>query len=364
MYPLLRPLLFALPPECSHRLALRALALLQATPGGLALLRLAYGRRAPALPVEVMGLRFPNPLGLAAGLDKDACCARAFAALGFGFLELGTVTPRPQPGNPPPRLFRLPEREALINRMGFNSAGLEVFRRHLARRPGGVIVGANLGKNAATPLGRALEDYRQGLEAVGTAADYVAINVSSPNTPGLRDLQALDALDGLLAGLSAGRDDIAGRRDRPLPLALKIAPDLEDEAIDHIADRVLAHRIDAVIATNTTLARPGCSDHPRAAEAGGLSGAPLRARSTAVIRRLHGHLQGRAAIIGVGGVFTAADAWDKLVAGADLVQVYTGLIYRGPGIVPAIVRGLQRRVSAGGHADLASALRAARGEGT
>lgn len=360
LYSLLRPLLFALPPECSHQLALHALAWLQRLPGGLATLRAACARHIPDLPVEAMGLSFPNPVGLAAGLDKDACCAHAFAALGFGFLELGTVTPRPQPGNPRPRLFRLTRRHALINRMGFNSAGLEGYRRHLARRPRHVVIGANLGKNADTPLERALDDYRAGLTAVAGLADYAAINISSPNTPGLRRLQEAGALDTLLAGIVRQRDALVGETGRPLPLALKIAPDLEDAEIETVATAVLAHGIEAVIATNTTITRPGCAGEPLAREDGGLSGAPLRALSTGVLRKLYRHLAGRVTLIGAGGILSADDAWEKLVAGADLVQLYTGLIYRGPGLVGEIVRGLHERVRELGTPDLGAALRKAR----
>jgi dihydroorotate dehydrogenase len=361
VYSLIRPLLFSLDAERAHRLTLRALQAIQQLPAGSTLLH-TLSRTPPQLPVDLMGLRFPNPVGLAAGLDKDACCAGAFHALGFGFVELGTVTPRPQPGNPRPRLFRLPGREAIINRMGFNSHGLDAFLDQLRRRPRRGLVGINLGKNKDTPAERALDDYLTGLRAVYLYADYVTVNISSPNTPGLRDLQEEAALAALLAGLKTEQDRLAGRHGRRVPLALKIAPDLDDNAIDAIARLLLAHRMDAVIATNTTVTRPGLGDEPRARETGGLSGAPLRALSTQVIRRLYTTLQGKIPIIGVGGIFTAEHAWEKLVAGAELVQIYAALIYRGPCVVREIVAGLADKVRASGAGSLVEAVQGARRE--
>ena len=340
MYSLIRPLLFALDPEQSHDLTLGMLRLPGATPA----LRRLYGAGVPALPVEVMGLRLPNPLGLAAGLDKNARAVAPLAAMGFGFLELGTVTPRPQAGNPRPRLFRLPARQAIINRMGFNSAGLDRFLANLERGPRPGILGINLGKNKDTPAEQAVDDYVHGLRAVYVHADYVTVNVSSPNTPGLRALQDEAALSALLAALKTEQVALAARHGRYVPIALKIAPDLADEAIDAIARLLLSYRLDAVIATNTTSTRPGLETEPLAREVGGLSGSPLRALSTHVIRRLFATLGGRLPIIGVGGVFSADDAWEKLVAGADLIQIYSALIYRGPGIVHSIVSGLADRM--------------------
>ncbi len=356
MYERLRPLLFRLDPETSHRLALAALRL----PGAPAVLRALYGRRVPALPVEVMGLRLANPVGLAAGFDKDAECVVALAALGFGFLELGTVTPRPQPGNPPPRLFRLPRARALVNRLGFPSAGLETFVARLRRAGHPCVLGVNLGKNRDTPLARAAEDYLTGLRAVYPYADYVAINLSSPNTPGLRALQRAEALEPLLAALKTEQAALADRHGRYLPLALKLAPDLDEAQIADIARLVRTHRFDAVIATNTTLARPGLENEPLARESGGLSGAPLRRLATDTVRKLYAHLRGEVPIVGVGGIESAEDAWEKLTAGAELLQVYTGLIYDGPALVGKIVTGLKAKCREASAATLAEALARAR----
>lgn len=357
VYPLLRPLLFALDPEHAHELTLRALR----APGAATLLRARYGAHVPALPVTCMGLRFANPLGLAAGLDKQAAAIDGLAALGFGFLELGTVTPRPQPGNPRPRLFRLPQAGALINRMGFNSGGLGPFLANLAQAPRPVPLGINLGKNKDTPAEHALDDYLTGLEAVYAHADYVAVNVSSPNTPGLRALQEESALAGLLAGLKSAQARLAERHGRYVPIALKIAPDLEPETLDGIAGLLLAHRVDAVIATNTTVSRPGLEGLAGAREAGGLSGRPLRPLATAAIARLYRTLRGRVPIIGVGGIASADDAWEKLVAGAELLQLYAALVFRGPAVVREIVTGLAQRVGALGAPDLGTAIARARG---
>jgi len=356
VYSLLRPLLFALDPEHAHELTLQALR----APGGAVLLRTLYGARVPSLPVTCMGLRFPNPLGLAAGLDKQAAAVGGLAALGFGFLELGTVTPGPQPGNPRPRLFRLPQAAALINRMGFNSGGLEPFLANLAAAPRPVPLGINIGKNKDTPAEHTLHDYLTGLRAVYTHADYVAVNISSPNTPGLRALQEETALAELLAGLKEAQVQLAASHGRYVPIALKIAPDLDGEAVDRIARRLLEYRFDAVIATNTTTTRPGLEHDPRAREAGGLSGRPLRPLATAVIARLYRTLQGRIPIIGVGGIENADDAWEKLVAGADLLQIYAALIYRGPAVVRAIVAGLKDRADRLGGGDLGTAVARAR----
>jgi dihydroorotate dehydrogenase len=356
LYPLIRSLLFALDAEHSHDLTL---GLLRA-PGAALALRHLYGERVPALPVDVMGLRLPNPVGLAAGLDKNASAVPALTAMGFGFLELGTVTPRPQAGNPRPRLFRLTGEDAIINRMGFNSAGVDRFLGHLENTPRSGIIGINLGKNKDTPAEEAINDYVVGLRAVYAHADYVTVNVSSPNTPGLRALQDEEALSALLTALKAEQATLAARHGRYVPIALKIAPDLTDEDIDSIARLLLDIGLDGVIATNTTITRPGLNAEPLARETGGLSGAPLRSLSTHVIRRLHATLAGRLPIIGVGGVFSADHAWEKLVAGADLVQIYTGLIYRGPEIIRAIVAGLADKVRARGAPTLAEAVAGAR----
>ena len=358
MFALLRPLLFALDPETAHHLTLKLLRGLTCLPGATRALRLCS--RPKALPVQVMGLSFPNPVGLAAGLDKEACCADAFHALGFGFVELGTVTPKPQPGNPRPRLFRFTRQEAILNRMGFNSGGLEVFLANLRRQHKAGLVGINLGKNKDTPQEKATEDYLTGLRAVYAYADYVTINISSPNTPGLRALQDEAPLAAMLAALKAEQARLAFQHQRHVPLALKIAPDLEDEAIDSIARLLVLNRIDAVIATNTTVSRPGLAEEPLAAEPGGISGRPLCAASTRVIRRLYATLQGQIPIIGVGGIFSAEEAWEKLLAGADLVQIYSAFIYHGPKAVETIVSGLARKVANSGHASLQKAVVAAR----
>lgn len=360
MYKLVRPLLFLLDAERSHQLTFLLLRLAYLLPGFGGLFRLLLARRIPRLPVEVMGLQFPNPLGLAAGLDKNAQYVRPLIDLGFGWLELGTVTPRPQAGNPKKRLFRIPTHGAIINRMGFNNVGVDTFVDNLRRQGKPGIIGVNIGKNVATANDQAVDDYLQAFRAVYPYADYVAINISSPNTPGLRDLQEQQKLDRLLLRLK--NEQVALRKTRGLyvPMTLKIAPDLDKRQIAAIAKLTQHHKLDAVIATNTTLSRPGMEGVLQAREDGGLSGRPLKELSTAVIRQLYGHLQGRVPIIGVGGVESAEDAWQKLVAGADLLQVYTALIHHGPGIVRKIVSGLVHRVEASGCATLTEAVAKAR----
>jgi dihydroorotate dehydrogenase len=287
-----------------------------------------------------MGLEFPNPVGLAAGLDKNAQYIDALAAFGFGFVEIGTVTPRPQPGNPRPRLFRIVEREAIINRMGFNNVGVERFVENVRRARYQGILGINIGKNSDTPLARAADDYLACFEKVHPYASYVTVNISSPNTKDLRRLQDADELGGLLAKLSRRRDELAKVAKRRVPLAVKIAPDLDDDQVAAIARLVGQHGINAVIATNTTVSRQGVEGLRHAAEAGGLSGAPIRAASTAIVRKVAQALGDSVPVIGVGGIMSADDAREKLTAGASLVQVYTGLVYRGPALVRDIVRGL------------------------
>jgi dihydroorotate dehydrogenase len=336
LYALARPLLFALDPETAHRLTLE----LADAPLRLGLLRVA---RAPGAPVRAMGLEFPNAVGLAAGLDKNAEHVDALARLGFGFLEVGTVTPRPQAGNPRPRLFRLPGARALINRMGFNSVGLDAFLENLARASWRGILGINIGKNFDTPLERAGDDYALCLERVYARAGYVAINVSSPNTRGLRALQEKDELQALLARLAALRTQLAERHGRRVPLALKVAPDLEPAQVQAIADAVRRHGIDAVIATNTSVSREGVEGLPHAQEAGGLSGAPIRVRATETLAALAAALHGEAALIGVGGILSGAHALEKLAAGATLVQLYTGLVYRGPDLVAQCISACRER---------------------
>jgi len=361
MYKLLRPLLFALDPETSHALSFGLLRGAYRVPGLAQLTHACVAQKIPPLPVEVMGLRFPNPLGLAAGLDKNAEYLQPLADFGFGWLELGTVTPRPQPGNPRPRLFRFPEQAAIINRMGFNNAGVEAFLANLRAQPRPCLLGINIGKNRDTPAERAIADYLTMLRAVYAYADYVAVNISSPNTPGLRALQEGEALEPLLAALKREQAVLAGRHGRRVPLALKIAPDLDDAQIGVIAQLVEQHGFEAVIATNTTLTRPGLPA-ALAVESGGLSGRPLKDLSTAVIRKLYACLQGRVPIVGVGGVGSAQDAWEKLAAGADLVQIYSALIFQGPGVAHSIVAGLAERVRAAGKPGLREALAQTRGK--
>ncbi len=340
LYPLARAALFALDAETAHRLTLDNLK----RASTLGLTRWVKPS-IPDDPVRAMGLSFRNPVGLAAGLDKDGAYIDALADLGFGFIEVGTVTPRPQPGNPRPRMFRLPQAEALINRMGFNNAGLDAFVANVQassfRRRGGVL-GLNIGKNADTPIERAIDDYRIGLAGVYPHADYVTINVSSPNTKHLRELQGGDRFHALLAMLKANQGELADRHGRYVPLAVKIAPDLDAAQVDAIADGLLRHRIDAVIATNTTVSRDAVAGLAHADEAGGLSGAPVAAMSDRVVAALAARLAGAIPIIGVGGILRGEDARAKRDAGASLVQLYTGLIYRGPGLVAECAQALRR----------------------
>ena len=328
MYSLLRPLLFALNPEAAHHVTLSALQAAHR----LGLLPL-IAKQPAADPRTVMGLAFPNPIGLAAGLDKNGSYIDALAALGFGFIEIGTVTPRPQPGNAKPRLFRLPEAQAIINRMGFNNLGVDALLENVKNARYKGILGINIGKNFDTPIERAADDYLIGLRKVYNHASYVAINISSPNTKNLRQLQGGDELDALLSRLKAEQEKLAERYGKYVPLALKIAPDLDSGQIQQIATMLMRHRIDAVIATNTTLSRIGVEHLLHHNETGGLSGAPVKEKSTEVIRQLAAALQGALPIIGVGGILSGSDAVEKIQAGASLVQVYSGLIYRGTDLV-------------------------------
>lgn len=333
-YGLLRPALFKLDPETAHHLTLASLKAMHR----LGLVRDAAARATCSR--EVMGIRFPNPVGLAAGLDKNGEYIDALGALGFGFVEIGTVTPRPQPGNPRPRLFRIEAAEAIINRMGFNNVGVDQLVENVRRSSWRGVLGINIGKNFDTPLERALDDYVACLRKVYPLAAYVTVNISSPNTKGLRDLQGSDQLDALLGGLTDERDALSQTHSRRVPLALKIAPDLDAEQIDAIAKSVTRYGIDAVIATNTTIGREGVEALPHGGETGGLSGTPVKARSTEVIRALVRTLDGAAPVIGVGGIGSADDARDKIQAGAKLVQLYTGLIYKGPALVRECVDAL------------------------
>ena len=340
LYRLTRPLLFALDAERAHDAGFAALEIARRC--GIA--GILYGNRVPASPRRIMGLDFPNPVGLAAGLDKNGAHVAALSQLGFGFVEIGTVTPRPQPGNPRPRLFRIPRAQALINRMGFNNVGVDALLQNLRGSPYRGVLGINIGKNFDTPIERAVDDYLYCLRKVYAHASYVAINVSSPNTQNLRSLQQASALEKLLAALAAERERLAREHGRRVPLAVKIAPDLQQGEFGDIAALLIAHGIDAAIATNTTVSRTGVENLPHGRESGGLSGAPLRKRSTDAIAALAAALGGRLPIIGVGGILRGEDAIEKIRAGADLVQVYTGLIYRGPELVRELAGALAAHV--------------------
>ena len=341
LYSLIRKFFFSLDPEMAHGLGMNGVEFLNRA--GIACL---LAKPVAADPVTLMGLSFPNPVGLAAGLDKNGEYIDALASLGFGFIEIGTVTPRPQPGNPKPRMFRITEKQAIINRMGFNNHGVDQLLANVAKskfaRSGGIL-GINIGKNFDTPIEKAADDYLICLDRVYTAASYVAINISSPNTKNLRELQKDDALDALLGQLKAEQTRLADKHGRYVPLVLKIAPDLEDEQIQSIADLLRQHRMDGVIATNTTLSRAEVEGFPNASEAGGLSGAPVFERSTTVLKKLASHLAGEVPIIGVGGIMKGADAVAKLDAGASLVQLYSGFIYRGPELVGEVARAIAER---------------------
>ncbi len=340
-YALARPFLFGLDAETAHELTMEALARTQRTP-----LDCVFGSTRVDDPVTVAGLRFPNRVGMAAGLDKNARVIDALGAMGFGFVEVGTVTPLPQPGNPKPRMFRLPKANALINRLGFNNEGLDAFVANVQRarfRQNGGVLGLNIGKNAATPIEQATDDYLKGLEGVYPHADYVTVNISSPNTKNLRALQSDEALDALLSALAARREQLAQAQGRRVPLFVKIAPDLDENQVGVIAATLLRHGMDGVIATNTTLSRDAVKGLPHAEEAGGLSGAPVLRASNSVIRQLRAALGPTYPIIGVGGVMSAADAVSKLDAGANLVQIYTGLIYQGPALVRDAALALKAR---------------------
>jgi dihydroorotate dehydrogenase len=328
MYSLFRPALFRLDPETAHHASLQLLYFLHATG-----LNCIVAERIPDQPRTVMGLNFPNPVGLAAGLDKNGDYIDGLAALGFGFIEVGTVTPQPQSGNPKPRLFRLPQANAIINRMGFNNDGVDKLIENVERAEYRGILGINIGKNAVTPIEKASNDYLICLRKVYGYASYVAVNISSPNTKNLRQLQGADALDDLLTKLKTEQKKLADTHGKYVPIALKIAPDMENEQVVQIARLLMQHRIDGVIATNTTLSREGVENLPHAEESGGLSGAPLRDKSSLVIRMLAAELHGSLPIIGVGGISSGMDAAEKIRAGAALVQLYSGLIYRGPALV-------------------------------
>jgi len=336
IYEALRPLLFRLDAERAHHLTLQALQAAYQ----LGLSRLLFPAPSPCRPRTVMGLTFPNPIGLAAGMDKNGAYIDALATMGFGFIEVGTVTPRPQPGNPKPRLFRIPQARGIINRFGFNNDGVDALVENVKQARYRGIIGINIGKNFDTPIESATEDYLICLRKVYAHAGYVAVNISSPNTKNLRQLQDKEALQGLLAALKQEQTKLADIHGKYVPIALKIAPDLETEQILEIADLLLEYKMDAVIATNTTLSREGVEGLPNAQETGGLSGAPVRLKSTAVIKQISLALGKEIPIIGVGGILQGLDAEEKIKAGASLVQVYSGLVYRGQTLLGEVCRAL------------------------
>ncbi len=337
MYNLAKPFLFALEPERAHDLGLKAIE----AAWRLGLNPLLAAPK-PLLPVEAFGIRFPNPVGLAAGLDKNGAHIRALAALGFGFIEIGTVTPRPQPGNPKPRMYRLPEHHAVINRLGFNNLGVDALVRNVKRAKFEGVLGINIGKNKDTPNESAVDDYLACLERVYALASYITVNISSPNTQGLRDLQEKDTLHTFIGRLRERQEQLGAQSGARKPMLLKIAPDLDEPGMDAIADVLLEAGIDGLICTNTTTDRSAVTGHRHGAQDGGLSGAPLKAPSTAVLRCMAERLDGRIPLIGVGGILKGADACDKFAAGATLVQFYTGMIYRGPALIGECVEALRR----------------------
>lgn len=335
MYNHIRDLLFRLNPETSHEVSLDLLGAAER----LKILGL-FAEDIPLNPMKVMGLTFDNPVGLAAGLDKNGDYFNALGTFGFGFVEIGTITPRPQPGNPQPRMFRIPEAQAIINRMGFNNKGVDHLVEQVKKRRYQGILGINIGKNATTPVENAADDYLICMRKVYEHADYITVNISSPNTPGLRDLQFGDSLSRLLETVKKEQAVLNQAHGRYVPIAVKIAPDMDDVAIAQVAGMLLAQGMDGVIATNTTIGREGVEQYPHGNEAGGLSGLPVRDKSTQVIKTLNSYLGGKLPIIGVGGIFDGASAVDKIRAGASLVQVYSGFIYEGPALVANVAAAI------------------------
>ncbi|RBP49856.1 quinone-dependent dihydroorotate dehydrogenase [Arenicella xantha] len=356
MYSFARPILFKLDPEYAHDLTLSKLAMASKSPFLTGQIQKWFGNRVNDLPIKCMGIDFRHPVGLAAGLDKNARALPAFSALGFSGVELGTVTPKPQPGNDKPRMFRLEDDEALINRMGFNSGGVELFVENIKKTQRTAVAGINIGKNAITPIADAHFDYVSAMQRVYAHADYITVNISSPNTKSLRDLQNESFLDHLLQQIKQAQVKCQKVHKRSVPIALKVAPDLTPDEIEIIAELLISHQFDALIATNTTVARPSSLKSQHASEGGGLSGAPVKEMSTDCIRQFYPLLKGRVQIIGVGGIKTVDDAWEKLLAGADYLQIYTQFIYQGPAMIKDIVHGLQAKVQSHGFSDLGEAL--------
>ena len=338
-YSLFRPILFALDPERAHHAAFAALD----AQAALGLTRVWAGQLPVGKPVKVMGLSFPNRVGLAAGLDKDAKHLRGLSQLGFGFIEIGTLTPKPQPGNAAPRMFRLPEHEGLINRLGFNNGGVAEAVRRLEARDIQVPVGVNIGKNAVTPIENAVDDYLIAMRAVYATADYIAINISSPNTKNLRDLQTPDSVAALVARIIREGEALTKSTGKRKPIAVKIAPDLDDTIVTEVVSAIIDAGADAIISSNTTISRDTVAGHAHAAETGGLSGAPLTRRADAMLVKVVKAAASRVPIIGVGGIMSVADAKRKIDIGASLIQIYTGMLYRGPGFVGELVRGLHQK---------------------
>lgn len=362
MYQALRPFLFRIDPETSHNFSLKALHRLYSLPKGAQLIQQLSGGTPEHLPTTVMGITFPNPVGLAAGLDKNAEFTEPLSGLGFGWIEVGTVTPLPQAGNPRPRLFRIADHDAIINRMGFNNCGVQRFVENIKQLSRPCIIGANIGKNKETPLEQASKDYIFGMTSVYQHVDYIAINISSPNTSGLRALQEKQALNHLLINLKESQAHLSHVHKKYVPLAIKIAPDLNEDQLRQIANTVMDTKIDCVIATNTTVTRCGVETSRYAHETGGLSGKPLRALATFATQTLFHELRGRVPIIGVGGISNGAEAWERLIAGADLLQIYTALVYEGPQLAKKIIRDLGNKVRISGALTLQEALVLARKE--
>ncbi|MDP3086999.1 MAG: quinone-dependent dihydroorotate dehydrogenase [Methylotenera sp.] len=335
IYSLAKPFLFQVDPEVAHDITIKSLKTAERL-GALTL----YPSPLVCRPRQVMGITFPNPVGLAAGLDKNGAVINGMAAMGFGFIEVGTVTPRPQPGNPKPRLFRIREAQGIVNRFGFNNLGVDNLIENVKAAKFKGVLGINIGKNFDTPMENAVDDYLICMQKVYAHASYITVNISSPNTKNLRALQEKEALSNLLATLKLEQTNLANKHGKYVPVTLKIAPDLEQDQVNEIADLLMKHKIDGVIATNTTLARDMVTGMEHAEETGGLSGAPVREKSTLVIQQLSQRLQGAVPIIGVGGILSGADAVEKIAAGAELVQLYSGLIYKGPALVHDVCKSL------------------------